>query len=32
MKSTSETHFVNLRLHYLDEMRCICFYTRLLLY
>jgi hypothetical protein len=30
MKLTSETHFVNLHLLCLDEMRHICFYARLL--
>jgi hypothetical protein len=30
VKLTSETHSVNLRLLCLDEMRCICFYARLL--
>jgi hypothetical protein len=28
MKSTSETHVVNLHLLYLDEMRCIYFHAR----
>jgi hypothetical protein len=30
VKLTSETRSVNLRLHYLDEMRRICFHARLL--
>jgi hypothetical protein len=30
VKLTSETRSVNLRLLYLDEMRRICFYARLL--
>jgi hypothetical protein len=30
VKLTSETHSVNRGLHCLDEMRCICFYARLL--
>jgi hypothetical protein len=30
LKLTSETHFVNLRLLYLNEMRRVCFHTRLL--
>jgi hypothetical protein len=30
VKLASETHSVNLHLLCLDEMRCICFYVRLL--
>jgi hypothetical protein len=29
VKLTSKMHFVNQRLHYLDEMRRFCFYARL---